>query len=189
LFEQIFIEILLQCMNHKLVCTDEIFVDATHIKAAANRKKAKKILVAKNSARFYDEKLKKEINEDRQEHGKKNLKPKDDDEHIDGDGIELKEQKQSTVDPESGWFHKGEHKEVFAYAIETACDKHGWILDYTVHPGNEHDSTTFTKLYKKLKRFKPTHIVLDAGYKTPAIAKLMIDDGITTCNAVQKNLQ
>ena len=103
LFEQIFIEILLQCMNHKLVCTDEIFVDATHIKAAANRKKAKKILVAKKSARFYDEKLKKEINEDRQEHGKKNLKSKDDDEHIDGDGIEVKEQKQSTVDPESGW--------------------------------------------------------------------------------------
>lgn len=82
LFEQIFIEILLQCMNHKLVCTNEIFVDATHIKAAANRKKAKKILVAKKSARFYDEKLKKEINEDRQEHGKKSLKSKDDDEHI-----------------------------------------------------------------------------------------------------------
>ena len=179
LFEQIFVEILLQCMNHKLVCTDEIFVDATHIKAAANRKKAKKILVAKKSARFYDEKLKKEINEDRQEHGKKNLKSKDDDEHIDGDGIEVKEQKQSTVDPESGWFHKGEHKEVFAYAIETACDKHGWILDYTVHPGNEHDSTTFPKLYNKLKRFNPTYIVLDAGYKTPAIAKLLIDDGIT----------
>lgn len=61
-------------------------------KAAANRKKAKKILAAKKSARFYDEKLKKEINEDRQEHGKE-LKSKDDDEHIDGDGIEVKEQK------------------------------------------------------------------------------------------------
>lgn len=31
----------------------------------------------------------------------------------------------STTDPESGWFHKGEHKHVFAYSVETACDKFG----------------------------------------------------------------
>ena len=43
-----------------------------------------------------------------------------------------KETKESTTDPESGWFHKGEHKQVFAYAVETACDKHGWILGYTL---------------------------------------------------------
>ena len=42
--------------------------------------------------------------------------------------------------PESGWFRKGEHKHVFAYGIETACDKNGWIIDFTVNPGNEHDS-------------------------------------------------
>lgn len=28
--------------------------------------------------------------------------------------------KESTTDPESGLFHKGEHKQVFAYAVETA---------------------------------------------------------------------
>ena len=55
----------------------------------------------------------------------------------------VKTQKCSTSDPASGWFRKGEHKHVFAYAVETACDKHGWILGYTVHPGNEHDSRTF----------------------------------------------
>lgn len=64
---------------------------------------------------------------------------------------QLKEQKQSTTDPESGWFHKGEHKEVFAYSIQTACDINGWIIDYSVHPGNEHDSKTFNTLYEKLK--------------------------------------
>ena len=31
-----------------------------------------------------------------------------------------KTQKCSTSDPESGWFRKGEHKHVFAYAVETA---------------------------------------------------------------------
>ena len=45
----------------------------------------------------------------------------------------------STTDPESGWFRKGEHKHVFAYSIETACDKFGWILGYSVNPGNMHD--------------------------------------------------
>ena len=90
----------------------------------------------------------------------------------------MKEQKQSTTDPESGWFHKGEHKEVFAYAVETACDKHGWILDYTIHPGNEHDSVTFPALYEKLKLMGPKNMVLDAGYKSPATAKLLIDDGV-----------
>ena len=47
---------------------------------------------------------------------------------------------------------------------------------YTIHPGNEHDSMTFPSIYKKLKRYDPGIIVADAGYKTPAIAKLLIDD-------------
>jgi hypothetical protein len=67
---------------------------------------------------------------------------------------------------------------VFAYAVETACDKHGWILDYTIHPGNEHDSATFPALYEKLKLMGPKNMVLDAGYKSPATAKLLIDDGV-----------
>ena len=182
LFEQIFEKILFQCMKEGLVDTSTAFVDATHVKAAANRKKSKKILVAKKSARFYDQQLKEEINADREAHGKKPLKDKDDD-GPNGSGTpsepQMKEQKQSTVDPESGWFHKGEHKEVFAYGIETACDRHGWVLCYTVHPGNEHDSTTFPYVYEKLRMFEPENIVLDAGYKNPPIAKLLMDDGIT----------
>lgn len=180
LFEQIFQEILLQCLRCNVINTDTIFVDATHIKAAASRKKAKKVLVAKKQARFYDGQLKEEINADRQAHGKKPLKEKghgDSNTHPPLDG--MKEQKQSETDPESGWFHKGEHKEVFAYSVETACDENGWVLDYTVHPGNEHDSRTFPALYEKLKKYDIKTMVMDAGYKTPAIAKLLIDNGIT----------
>ena len=79
LFEQIFEKILFQCMKQGLVDTDTIFVDATHVKAAANRKKAKKILVAKKNARAYDKQLREEIDADREAHGKKPLKDKDDD--------------------------------------------------------------------------------------------------------------
>ena len=183
LFEQIFTQILLQCMKQGLVDTSTFYVDATHVKAAANSKKAKKILVAKKTAKFYDEQLREEIDKDREDHGKKPLKDKDDDDNNGGNspagGGEEKEKKVSTTDPESGWFHKGEHKEVFAYSVEAASDKHGWIMGYTIHPGNEHDSQTFPAIYEKLKEYGPEKIVVDAGYKTPAIAKMLIDDGIT----------
>lgn len=84
----------------------------------------------------------------------------------------------STTDPESGWFRKGEHKHVFAYSVETACDRFEWILGYSVNPGNMHDSRTFKSLYDKIKNIGIKTLVADAGYKTPAIAKLLIDDGI-----------
>lgn len=180
LFEQIFSHILEQCYKFRLVDPSEVFVDATHVKARANNKKMHK-RIAHEEALFYEELLKKEINEDREAHGKKPLKDKDDDDNTPSSssgGADEKTIKTSTSDPDSGWFHKGEHKSVFAYAVETACDKNGWILGYSVHPGNLHDSRTFKTLYDKIKNIGIDTLIADAGYKTPAIAKLLIDDGI-----------
>ena len=192
LFDQIFSKILEDCMKFKLVDTDHIFVDATHVKACANSKKMRR-RVAHEQALWYEEELNKEIEKDRLSHGKKPLKKKDDDDTPPSSGggsssepeggtaeipADAKTQKCSTTDPESGWFRKGEHKHVFAYAVETACDEHGWILGYTVHPGNEHDSRTFKPLYDKIKKFKPAMIIADSGYRTPAIARQLLCDGI-----------
>ena len=189
IFEQIFQHILEECYKFKLVDPTEVFVDATHVKARANSKKMRKH-IAQQEALFYADMLRKDIDADRAEHGKKPLKDKNDkDNHGTGgsdkfedytDDIPLdgKEIRCSTTDPESGWFRKGEHKNVFAYGIETACDKHGWILDFTVNPGNEHDSRTFKGLYEKLENIGMEYCVVDAGYKTPAIAKLLLDDGV-----------
>jgi len=191
LFEQIFQHILEECYRFKLVDPTEIFVDATHVKARANNKKMQR-RIAQQEALFYEEMLRKEITSDRAAHGKKPLKDKDDDDHSSGsssgndkfedytDDVPLdgKTIKCSTTDPESGWFRKGEHKHVFAYGIETACDKNGWILGFDVNPGNEHDSRTFKGLYDKLQNIGMEKCVVDAGYKTPAIAKLLLDDGV-----------
>ena len=188
LFEKIFQHILEECYKYKLVDPSEVYVDATHVKARANSKKMQK-RIAKKEALFYAEQLKKDINEDRIVHGKKPLKDKDDDDKSSGtsdkfedytDDVPLdgKEIRCSTTDPDSGWFRKGEHKHVFAYGIETACDKNGWILDFTVNAGNEHDSRTFKGLYDRLKNIGMEYCIADAGYKTPAIAKLLLDDGI-----------
>lgn len=180
LFEQIFTRILEECYKFKLVDPTEVFVDATHIKAKANNKKMQK-RIAKQEALFYEEILRKEIDKDRAAHGKKPLKDKDDDDPKppSGSGGNEKEEKSSTTDPESGWFHKGEHKSVFAYSVQTACDKNGWILGYTINPGNYHDSRTFKGLYDKLSDIGIKTLIADAGYKVPGIAKLLIDDGIT----------
>ena len=177
LFEQIFERILEECFKHHLVDTKEVFVDATHVKASANINKKQQIRI-REEALFYEEQLKKEIDADRVAHGKKPLKDKDEPPQGGSGSGATTEIKGSATDPESGWFHKGEHKQVFAYSVETACDKNGWILGYTVDPGNQHDSRTFKGIYDKLKRFDIEKIIMDAGYKTPAIAKLLLDDGI-----------
>lgn len=74
--------------------------------------------IADEEALFFEEQLKKEINEDREAHGKKPLKEKKEDPRDppscggSSDGKEEKTVKESTTDPESGWFRKGEHKNV-----------------------------------------------------------------------------
>ncbi len=174
IFERIFIRVLQTAIENGLVDQSVVFIDGTHIKANANIHKNYKKMVEKE-ARSYDALLKKEINEDRAAHGKKPLKDDDDD--------APPAQKEITVsksDPESGLFHKGEHKKCFAYNAQTACDKHGWVLAATVGCGNKHDSAVFGDIYDKVKQTtgKPQAAVLDAGYKIPHIAKTLIDDGV-----------
>lgn len=97
--------------------------------------------IAHEQELWYEEELRKEIGKDWEAHGKKPLKKKDKNEPPSGGGIVdiekeedipegVKTQKCSATDPESGWFQKGEHKHVFACAVEKACDKHDWISGY-----------------------------------------------------------
>ena len=126
LFEQIFSHIPQECYKFKLIDLGEVFVDATHVKARANNKKMQK-RVAQEEALFFEELLKKEINQDREAHGKRPLKGKDDDKDdnppsASTGGKEEKTIRVSTSDLESGWFRKGEHKNVFAYTVQTAYE-------------------------------------------------------------------
>lgn len=157
-------------MEKRLVDASSIFIDATHVKANANKKKHRKEQ-AKFAARIYDERLKREINADRIAHGKKPLKEKE-------NVTTTKTTTISTPDPDCGLFHKGEHKVEFAYTAHTACDKHNFVLGATVTAGNVHDSMVFDEVYDEgTKQFTEVETVaLDAGYKTPWICKKVIDD-------------
>ena len=172
LFENIFARILLEINKYGFIDDENIFIDGTHIKANANTHKYKNEVV-EESVKVYEAALQAEITIDRENHNKKPLKEK-----IKTDDAK-KNVKVSTTDPESGLFHKGEHKKVFAYASNTACDKNNFILGFEVTPANVHDSVSFWPIYNKMKEEHPgaKGIVVDSGYKIPAIAKQIIDDG------------
>ena len=42
-----------------------------------------------------------------------------------------------------------------------------------------HDSQAFLALFEQLKRFQSDYLIADAGYKTPSIAKFLLDQNIT----------
>ena len=151
-----------------------VFVDGTHIKANANLKKhvQKQIPVA---AKRYQEQLDEEIEADRSAHGKKPLKKDDDNDKPPKEKTVI----ESTTDPESGVFHKGEHKKCFAYEAHTVCDKRGYVLETEVTAGNVHDSVAFDAVFQRLTEHYPEVQVVtaDAGYKTPWICKQIFDSG------------
>jgi transposase len=75
IFQQIFDNIVLQAIKHKLVSGKVLYTDSTHLKANANKKKLIEQEVERSVKDYVDE-LDKAIDEDRILHGKKPLKKK-----------------------------------------------------------------------------------------------------------------
>ncbi len=196
--DQIFNWVLNEIAEAGYLSPTAVFIDGTHIKANANNKKKiqEEVPVA---AKIYAEELMKEINEDREAHGKKPF--------LDDDGEDkpskpnkntskkklarrkkMKTVTKSTTDPDSGMFVKGDHKRQFAYEAHTACDEHGYILETVVTPGNVHDSVAFDDVYDKVtERFPEIDtVVADSAYKTPHICKKVFDDGRTLSTAYKR---
>ncbi|MFC5542254.1 transposase, partial [Ureibacillus suwonensis] len=130
LFEQIFYRILKEAMNKGLVDASVAFIDSTHVKASANKKKFDKKIV-RAETKSYQAQLELEINQDRENHGKKPFPPKENE--------ETKEIKVSTTDPDSGYYVKDEREKMFAYSFHTACDAKGFVLATKVTGANIHD--------------------------------------------------
>jgi transposase len=174
LSEEIFAHILNKALNNRMVDPSMVFIDGTHIKASANKNKFQKQQVAR-TAKVYAEQLQQEVNAEREALGKK-LIDDDDDDAPKGGGTQ--EKTVSTTDPDCGMFVKGEHERQFAYEAHTACDKHGIILGVEVTAGNVHDSVAWDVLYDNItSKFNVQFVTMDAGYKTPWIAKKTLDDG------------
>ena len=181
--------ILDEIANEGYLNPEAVFIDGTHIKANANTKKKIQEEVPVAAKRYADE-LMKEINDDRVSHGKKpfdddnddNNKPKKKRDNTSKKKLErrkkMKTVTKSVTAPDSGLFVKGAHKRQFAYEAHTACDKHGYVLQTVVTPGNVHDSGAFEDVYDKVTEKFPEveTVVADSAYKTPHICKKVFDD-------------
>lgn len=171
LFEVIFNKIIYQAMKHGYVDVSHVYMDSTHIKANANKKKFKEVEVLE-SVRSYQKELDHEVNQLCEKNNWKQAKEVEQ---------ASKVRKQSTIDEDCGVFRKGEHETQMAYLSQTVCDKNGFILGLSIHPANLHDSTTchelFNEITTKYKGIKS--IGIDAGYKTPGVSRMIIESGIT----------
>ena len=173
---EIFEHILNKALNHHMVDSSVVFIDGTHIKASANKKKYQKEQVAK-AARVYAKRLREEVNEERAKLGKAPVEEEEDDNgHPEGG---MSEQTVSTTDPECGMYHKGEHEKQFAYEAHTVCDRHGMVLGVKVTAGNVHDSVAWDDVYEQVTSRFPEiqYVTMDAGYKQPWISQRIIEDG------------
>lgn len=174
IFQEVFDEMVLQAMNHRMVGGRVLFTDSTHLKADANKHKFTKESVEVET-REYMEELNQAIEEDREKHGKKPLKERE----------EVKKEKtirKSKTDPDSGFMSRDQKQEMFCYLDHRTTDmKYNIITDAFVTPGNIHDSGPYlNRLDRQVDRFgfNVEAVALDAGYLTNPICKGISDRNI-----------
>ncbi|WP_070121852.1 IS1182 family transposase [Bacillus marinisedimentorum] len=175
IFQEIFDEIVLQAMNHRMVSGRVLFTDSTHLKANANKKKFTKQEVEVETADYIED-LEDAVRKDREDHGKKPLKEKE-------EVKKKKEIKVSDTDSESGYLYRENKPEGFFYLDHRTTDlKHNIITDVHVTPGNIHDSRPYLqRLDRQIERFgfNVEAVGLDSGYLTnPICHGLIMERGI-----------
>ena len=171
-FAVVFDRILSQAYEKDFIRAAHIYMDSTHIKANANKRKSEEVFII-DERKSYQDALDQECDTYSDETGIKRAKDVEPDVH---------RIKQSTVDPESGNFHKGEHEKQFAYLAQTTCDQNGFILGVKLNAGNYHDSRTFYPAFDEIHQVFGKlirSVGVDAGYKVPHIARELIERRIT----------
>jgi transposase len=174
IFQEIFDEIVRQAIEHGFITGQRLFTDSTHLKASANRNRKEKVEVTE-TPRDYLEDLERAVNEEREKHSQRPLKP----------GVKepkTREIKRSLTDPESGYMCREGKGDGFYYLDHVTVDgRHNFITDVFVTPGNVHDSVPYLeRLDVQIEKFGfgVSEVGLDAGYNTAAICKGLSDRGI-----------
>ena len=175
--EQIFNEILRQCITKGLVGGAILYTDSTHIKAKANKHK-KQLVEVNETPKAYMEELNAQVNRDRAVIGKKPF-DRDDDEHK-GNGTTTR--MQSTSDPESGQQTRDGKPDGFHYSEHRTVDSlKNVIVNVHVEPANINDITPMPEILQEIEHRLgrlPKYMGLDAGYHSAWIAHLLETNGI-----------
>jgi len=175
--EQIFNEILRQCVEKGLVGGAIQYTDSTHIKAKANKHK-KRLITVEETPKAYLEELNEQVDKDRKTLKKKPFNRDDD---PPGGGGTTKRM-QSTTDPESGQQCRDRKPDGFHYSEHRTVDsKNNVIVNVHIEPANVNDITPIPDILKEIKErlgYLPKYMGLDAGYHSAWIAHLLTENGI-----------
>lgn len=192
LLETFFYKVLKLLEEKKVLDLSNIFIDSTHTKANANKKKVTKQMV-EIIANEYKDDLEKEIEKAKKTLGEEDI---DDSEVVINDEqtnhekkieeiVEKKEILKSVIDPDAGVLYKDEKEKMIAYNTSIISDKRNYILAYDTNPSNMHDSKAFYPTYKKFKKefgtSRTQYFAGDAAYITTHICKTVTEDGIKLC--------
>jgi transposase len=176
----------------KWECLDmtAVYIDSTHTKAYANKKKNHKEIV-KIEAKKYQKELDLEIalkelqdedltDEEYLEEVKKIIKCN---EEVNTDElIGEKEIIVSNTDKDAGMLYKSDKEKMFGYNSSVICDNNNYILTVDTNGSNVHDSISFYQSFENLAtHFDITdidYLVGDAAYITSHICKTIIDSEI-----------
>ena len=194
--EEIFNEILRQCINRGLVGGQILYTDSTHIKAKANKHR-KALVRVEETPKEYIEELNAQIDLDREALGKKaferddHRKDDDQDEHGEDNSDDPpreggkgggKTVMKSLTDPDAGQQTREGKPDGFHYSEHRTVDsKNNVIVNVHVEPANVNDMTPVAKILEEIKRrlgHLPRYMGFDAGYHSAAIAHLMIKEKI-----------
>ena len=175
--EQIFNEILRQCVEKGLVGGGILYTDSTHIKAKANKHKKKLVEVAVTPKAYLAE-LDAQVDQEREGLGKKPFE-REDGEHRGGGSAK---RMQSTTDPESGQQSREGKPNGFYYSEHRTVDsKRNVIVNVHVEPANINDVTALPEILDEIETrlgTLPRYMGLDAGYHNAGIAHLLERKGI-----------
>ena len=164
-----------------------VYIDSTHTKANANKKKNHKEIV-KVEAKKYQKELDLEI-------ALKGLQDEDltDEEYLEevnrivkcNEEVETKEvigEKEiivCDVDSDAGMLYKSDKEKMFGYNTSVICDNNNYILTVDTNPSNMHDYISFYQSFDNLLNnydiTKINYFVGDAAYLTSHICKTIID--------------
>ena len=164
-----------------------VYIDSTHTKAYANKKKNHKEKI-KIEAKKYQKELDLEIalkglhdenlsEEEYFEEVEKIIKCNE--EVYTDEVIGEKEIIVSDIDKDAGILYKSDKEKMFGYNTSVICDNNNYILTVDTNGSNVHDSVSFYDSFDNLlNHFDISNIdyfVGDAAYLTPHISKTIID--------------
>ena len=173
--EQIFDEILKQCMDKGLVGGTILYTDSTHIKAKANKHR-KALVTVDTSPKEYMEELDEQIDLDRESLNKKPFDRNDNDPDSPSGGGTAKRMI-SLTDPDSGQQTREGKPDGFHYSEHRTVDsKNNVIVNVHVEPANVNDITPVSTILKEIRQRLgqlPKYMGFDAGYHSAWIAHLL----------------